>query len=87
MYIYIYIHTHTHTHTCVYVWVYTQRHRHTQTYSVPAGARRLYAPVSKRLCTMPRPIDIDSPCECEHNNPDSLDARLFPSVVLASRLL
>jgi len=30
---------------------------------------------------------IDSPCECEHNNPDSLDARLFPSVVLASRLL
>jgi len=27
---------------------------------------------------------IDSPCECEHNNPDSLDARLFPSVVLAA---
>ena len=26
---------------------------------------------------------IDSPCECEHNNPDSLDARLFPSVVFA----
>ena len=27
---------------------------------------------------------IDSPCECEHNNnPDSLDARLSPSVVLA----
>ena len=26
---------------------------------------------------------IDSPCECEHNNPDSLDARRFPSVVLA----
>ena len=26
---------------------------------------------------------IDSPCECEHNNPDSLDARLFPSVALA----
>ena len=26
---------------------------------------------------------IDSPFECEHNNPDSLDARLFPSVVLA----
>ena len=26
---------------------------------------------------------IDLPCECEHNNPDSLDARLFPSVVLA----
>ena len=26
---------------------------------------------------------IDSPCECEHNNPDSLDARLFHSVVLA----
>ena len=25
----------------------------------------------------------DSPCECEHNDPDSLDARLFPSVVLA----
>jgi len=24
-----------------------------------------------------------SPCECEHHNPDSLDARLFPSVVLA----
>jgi len=26
---------------------------------------------------------IDSPCECEHSNPDSLGARLFPSVVLA----
>ena len=26
---------------------------------------------------------LRSPCECEHNNPDSLDARLFPSVVLA----
>jgi len=28
-------------------------------------------------------LPIDSPCECEHNNPDSLDARLFFSVVLA----
>ena len=28
-------------------------------------------------------VAIDSPCEREHNNPDSLDARLFPSVVLA----
>ena len=28
-------------------------------------------------------IMIDSPCECEHNNPDPLDARLFPSVMLA----
>ena len=27
-------------------------------------------------------VPIDSPCECEHNEPDSLDARLFPSVVL-----
>jgi len=26
---------------------------------------------------------IDSLCECEHSNPDSLDARLFPSVMLA----
>jgi len=26
---------------------------------------------------------MDSPCECEHNNPDSLDARLFFTVVLA----
>jgi len=26
---------------------------------------------------------IDSPCVCEHNNPDSLDSGLFPSVVLA----
>jgi len=26
---------------------------------------------------------IDSPCECEHNNPDSLDARLFFTVMLA----
>jgi len=26
---------------------------------------------------------IDSPCECEYNNPDSLDARLFFTVVLA----
>jgi len=28
-------------------------------------------------------LAIDSPCECEHNNPDSLDARLFFTVVLA----
>jgi len=28
-------------------------------------------------------IPIDSPCECEHTNPDSLDARLFPLVVFA----
>jgi len=28
-------------------------------------------------------LTIDSPCECEHNNPNSLDARLFPFVVLA----
>jgi len=28
-------------------------------------------------------VHIYSPCECEHNNPDSLDVRLFPSVVLA----
>jgi len=28
-------------------------------------------------------ITIDSPCECEHNIPDSLDARLVSSVVLA----
>ena len=26
---------------------------------------------------------IDSPCECEHNNPDSLDSRLFSFVGLA----
>jgi len=26
---------------------------------------------------------IDSPCEFEYNNPDSLDARLFFTVVLA----
>ena len=25
----------------------------------------------------------DSPCACEHNNQDSLNARLFPSVMLA----
>jgi len=29
------------------------------------------------------PPAIDSPCECEHNNPDSLDARTFFTVVLA----
>ena len=28
-------------------------------------------------------MSIKSPCECEHNHPDSLDARLFPSVVFA----
>jgi len=27
---------------------------------------------------------MNSPCECEHNKLDSLDARLFPSVVLAA---
>jgi len=26
---------------------------------------------------------IDSPCECKYSKPDSLDARLFHSVVLA----
>jgi len=26
---------------------------------------------------------IDSPCECEHNNPDSLDARLFLVLAVA----
>ena len=26
---------------------------------------------------------IDSPFECEHSNLDSIDARLFPSMVLA----
>jgi len=26
---------------------------------------------------------MNSPCECEQNYPDSRDARLFPSVVLA----
>ena len=30
-----------------------------------------------------RRLAIDSPCECEHNNPDSLDARLFFTEVLA----
>ena len=39
-------------------------------------------------CRHPRPLagpptPIDSPCECEPNNPDSLDARLFFTVVLA----
>jgi len=28
-------------------------------------------------------LSTDSPCECEHNNPDSLDARVFFTVVLA----
>jgi len=28
-------------------------------------------------------LAIHSPCECEHNSPDSLDARLFPSVTPA----
>jgi len=28
-------------------------------------------------------VPMDSPCECEQNDPDSIDARLFPSVVLA----
>jgi len=32
---------------------------------------------------MKRHPTIDSPCECEHNDPDSLDARLFFTVVLA----
>jgi len=27
-------------------------------------------------------ISIDSPCECGHNNADSLDTRLSPPVVL-----
>jgi len=26
---------------------------------------------------------LDCTCECEHNSPDSLDARVFPSVVIA----
>ena len=33
---------------------------------------------------MVRNVAIGFPCECEHNHPDSLDARLFPSVVCVS---
>jgi len=36
---------------------------------------------SHRHCN--RCVPMDSPCECEHNNADSLDARLFFTVVLA----
>jgi len=32
-----------------------------------------------------RSIVIDSSCECEHNNPDSLAARLFPIRGLSCR--
>ena len=39
--------------------------------------------LSKCVCLYDSCISIDSPCEREHHNPDSLDARLFPSVVLA----
>jgi len=36
------------------------------------------------LCTLHiHRLPIHSPCKCEPTNPDSLDARLFPSVVLA----
>ena len=34
-------------------------------------------------CQICSSVSIDFPCECEHNIPGSLDARLFPSVVLA----
>jgi len=34
-----------------------------------------------RVCACP--LCIETVCECEHNNPDSLDVRRFPSVVLA----
>jgi len=46
------------------------------------GRRRVAA---KRILKVRQ--SIYSPCECEHNNPVSLDARLFPSAVLALRLL
>ena len=42
----------------------------------PPPSFYVYHPV----CSHP---PIDSPCACEHNNPDSLDARLFFTVVLA----
>ena len=40
-------------------------------------------PKGRETLLRPRRPPIDSPCECEHNNLDSLDARLFSSVVLA----
>jgi len=41
-----------------------------------------FSDYSVLFCDEPSEL-IDSPCECEHNNPDSLDARLFFTVVLA----
>jgi len=49
--------------------------------SIPTSTTPFYRSTRSETSS-PRPT-IDSPCECEHNNPDSLDARLFPSVVLA----
>jgi len=34
-------------------------------------------------CETKTDLSRDFPCKCEHNNPDSLDSRLFHSVVLA----
>jgi len=54
-----------------------------------AWPRRRHTTFGSRRCrprnvqSRAKQVSIDSPCGCEHNNPDSLDARLFPSVVLA----
>jgi len=64
------------------VWMWTQPPRFPRCATVPLRG------VSCRACcdhgrSIFSVVVLDSPCECEHNHPDSLDARLFPSVVLA----
>jgi len=49
----------------------------------PATQRGVSCLSSRFASTSVAWVAIDSPCECEHNNPDSLDARLFFTVVLA----
>jgi len=75
------IHTHAHAYR------HTHHHHPTQQRTRPIAhtASTAAAPHYRHSegARRPAPPSLDSPCECEHSNLDSLDARLFPFVVLA----
>ena len=77
-------HTHTHTHrqrttppTPTHTRTRQERHPKPPNEHLPQTLHNARRWRDDGACHLPRP------CGCEHNNPDSLDARLFPSVVLA----
>ena len=74
MYVYVYVCIYTYIYIYIYnINIYIVYFIHASPTGLAVFVRSLYS----------RQRAIDSPCECEHNNPDSLDARLFFTVVLA----